>query len=65
MEVALKREYIIPLDEYGKEITLELKSIDEIGILLFIDSVPFLLGVYFDTNETNILELAQMRIPHI
>jgi hypothetical protein len=64
LKVALKREYIIPLDEFGKEITLELKSIDDIGILLLINSVPHLLGVYCDTSESNITEIGS-RFPEL
>ena len=50
-------EYLIPLDTFGQEITLELKSHEELGVLLLINAHPYLLFVYESTDQKTIQQI--------
>jgi pentatricopeptide repeat protein len=57
-------EYVIPLDTYGQEITLELKSFEDLGVLLLINAQPYLLRVYRATGQKSIQQIGA-RFPDI
>ena len=54
LKVILGEEFEIPLEEFGFEITLELKDIKDLGALLLINNLPYLLSVYNTTLENSI-----------
>ena len=57
LKVCFGVEYDISLEDYGNEISLELKDIADLGALLLINNEPYLLRVYQEAEENSLIKI--------
>lgn len=60
IKISFGEIYNIPLDEFGDNIILELKEVENLGVLLTINQLPIFLRVYNDAPEENTSEIAKL-----
>ncbi len=60
IKIGFGKIYIIPIDEFGDNIILELKEVEALGVLLTINHLPYFLKVYMDAPEENTSEIAKL-----
>lgn len=54
LNIGFVEKYTISLDEFGHEIILELKAIENLGVLLTINQAPYFLRVFRTSPENEI-----------